>query len=449
MERPTYIYIYIYTLNKIIHLRFLIDTYKNKIPFRQSCLDNNLAPGYILRRIKKIKCRNTINVLRAFLKDEISFFFDSIESVKARLYFNWKMCWSSLSFFDLLRFSKYLTNNSSRLKSKLLNSNQQFWNHLIKRKFGSIVTSDKHIFNYSSYVLSDCEKLVLSRELNFCVPPSRSTNSAAVFAEFELYLQLRRHCLVPSCNIAYLKARLAELDMSFVNTPVDSHRFLWQKMHFESVKQLKMNPDIILTKPDKGAGVVILNRADYIGKMNAILKDTDKFLKLGDLSFDDTQKLENKLQKRFLESFRRIFISKEVYEFIRLVGSQRPRMYGLPKIHKPGILLRPILSMCHSVQHSLARWLVECLNPVLDFYSVFCVKDSFTFSSSIRRLPVCNDSQFLVSFDIVSLFTNIPLDETVSICADFFVSWSINYYPSLSWRSFYCVDGNCHKVSVF
>ena len=42
-----------------------------------------------------------------------------------------------------------------------------------------------------------------------------------------------------------------------------------------------------------------------------------------------------------------------------------------------------------------------------------------TFSSIIRRLPVCNDSQFLVSFDIVSLFTNISLDETISICADF------------------------------
>ena len=164
----------------------------------------------------------------------------------------------------------------------------------------------------------------------------------------------------------------------------------------------------------------LLNRADYIGKVNAILEDTNKFLKLGDLSFDDTQKLENKLQKRFLELFRRKFISKEVYEFIRPVGSQRPRMYGLPKIHKPGIPLCLILSMCHSAQHSLAKWLVEVLNPVQEFYFGFCVKDSFTFSSIIRRLPVCNESQFLLPFDIVSLFTNIALDETVSICADFF-----------------------------
>ena len=83
-------------------------------------------------------------------------------------------------------------------------------------------------------------------------------------------------------------------------------------------------------------------------------------------------------------------------------------MYGLPKIHKPGIPLRPILSMCHSAQHSLAKWLVDVLNPVLEIYPVCCVKDSFTFSSIIRRLPVCMESQFLVSFDVISLFTNIP-----------------------------------------
>ena len=75
--------------------------------------------------------------------------------------------------------------------------------------------------------------------------------------------------------------------------------------------------------------------------------------------------------------------------------------------------------MSHSTQHSEAKWLVEVLNPVLEFYSRCCVKASFPFSSIIRRLPVCMEYQFLVSFDVVSLFTNIPLDETISICTDF------------------------------
>ena len=40
----------------------------------------------------------------------------------------------------------------------------------------------------------------------------------------------------------------------------------YQKIHFESAKQLRRNTDILLTKPNKGAGVVILSRADYIDK---------------------------------------------------------------------------------------------------------------------------------------------------------------------------------------
>ena len=229
-------------------------------------------------------------------------------------------------------------------------------------------------------------------------------NSADVFAEIELlYVQLKRHSLAATANIAYLKARLADLAQTF-NTTVDSQSFLWQRMHFKSAKQLKMNNDVVLTRPEKGAGMVILNKADYLSKIDAILWDTDKFLKLGDLSFDDTHKIENKLLKRFLELFKSKLILKEIYEFIHPVGSQRPRMYGLPKIHKYSIPLRPILSMCHSAQHSLAKWLVEVLNPVLEFYSGCCIRDSFTFSSIICRLPVCMESQFLVSFDIVSFY---------------------------------------------
>ena len=234
-----------------------------------------------------------------------------------------------------------------------------------------------------------------------------------------LYAQLKKYSLAVAANVAYLKALLADLARTFSNTTVDSQSFLLQRLHFESAKQLKINNDIVLSKPDKGAGVAILNRVDYLSKMDVILGDTDKFLKLGDLSFDDTQRIENKLQKRFLELYKSKLIPKEIYEFIRPVDSQRPRMYGLPKIHKTSIPLRPILSMGHSAQHSLAKWLVDVLDPVLDFYSVYCVKDFFTFSSIIHRLPVCMESQILVSFDVVPLFTNISLDETIFICADF------------------------------
>ena len=126
-------------------------------------------------------------------------------------------------------------------------------------------------------------------------------------------------------DLSYLKTCLANLANRLINTMVIFSGFLWQKNHFEVAKCLKQNSNILLARPDKDAGIVIQNCTDYVTKMATILDDTTKFLKIRDLSFDYTHNLEIKLQKRFLELFKKIFISREVYELIRPIGSQRPR----------------------------------------------------------------------------------------------------------------------------
>ena len=59
-------------------------------------------------------------------------------------------------------------------------------------------------------------------------------------------------------------------------------------------------------------------------------------------------------------------IEQAIYNDIRPSGSQRPKMYGLPKTHKTDIPLRPILSMFGSSQHELAKFLAVTLQPVLN-----------------------------------------------------------------------------------
>ena len=79
-------------------------------------------------------------------------------------------------------------------------------------------------------------------------------------------------------------------------------------------------------------------------------------------------------------------LSEAAYHTIKSSGSQRLGMYGLPNIHKANTPLRPILSMIQSPQHKLARWLNEQLESVVDMYSTYCIKDSFTFANTIRIL---------------------------------------------------------------
>jgi len=73
--------------------------------------------------------------------------------------------------------------------------------------------------------------------------------------------------------------------------------------------------------------------------------------------------------------------------------------------------------MTGSAQHELAKWLTCLLQPVLQDLSANCVSDSFTFVE-VRNFTFSPSSVFLCSFDISSLFTNVPLAENIQICAN-------------------------------
>ena len=56
--------------------------------------------------------------------------------------------------------------------------------------------------------------------------------------------------------------------------------------------------------------------------------------------------------------------------------------------------------------------------PVLERFSAHTVKDSFAFCDLLWQQENLCESAFMCSFDVRSLFTNIPLDETFKICLD-------------------------------
>ena len=74
--------------------------------------------------------------------------------------------------------------------------------------------------------------------------------------------------------------------------------------------------------------------------------------------------VESKI-RQLLQLIKDGLLPPSVYETIRPTESLQPQLYGLPKIHKEALLLRLILSMIGLAQHSLAKWLMSILDPVL------------------------------------------------------------------------------------
>ena len=107
-------------------------------------------------------------------------------------------------------------------------------------------------------------------------------------------------------------------------------------------------------------------------------------------------------------------LSTEQYKKIKAVGSRPGILYGLCKVHKAITEVcppfRPILSATGTPSYKLAKFLVPKLSSVT--FNEFTVKDSFAFAEEI----VHQDSKlFMGSLDVDSLFTNIPLEETINI----------------------------------
>ena len=97
-------------------------------------------------------------------------------------------------------------------------------------------------------------------------------------------------------------------------------------------------------------------------------------------------------------------------------GTKPALTYGTPKIHKASLPdsfppFRPILSSIGTCNCNLAQYLGSLLSP--NITSEYSTKDSFTFIEEIKSVSVTD--KFLISSDVTSLFTNVPLSKTIDI----------------------------------
>ena len=177
----------------------------------------------------------------------------------------------------------------------------------------------------------------------------------------------------------------------------------------ETLEKLSKDKSIIICKADKGNSVVVLDRNDYIRKMNNILLDKSKFKKVSkDSNLDDLVKFQ-----RFLYNLKRKkSLDEAVYTRIRPSAATTPTSYGLPKVHKLDTPCRPILAATGSYTYECSSWLNEILIPLRDHPAN--LKDGIQFVNEISKLSI-NQSDQLASFDVKSLFTNIPIEFVINL----------------------------------
>ena len=135
------------------------------------------------------------------------------------------------------------------------------------------------------------------------------------------------------------------------------------------------------------------------------------------LNKDPTTKIKTKTLKQLKVLKDSEFIDNKLYYYLKPTDSPAPRFYGQPKIHKPGVPIRPIVSYSGSPLYNLNKYIANILKAYVRDENNNA-KNSTTFSNYIRNVPI-EDDEIMVSFDVTSLYTNIPIIDTLNIIKDY------------------------------
>ena len=182
-----------------------------------------------------------------------------------------------------------------------------------------------------------------------------------------------------------------------------------------TIEKLAKEKNIRILNQDKGRGVVILDKTKYIEKCMSLL-NTDQFEKM---TTDNTKEVEERVQKTLFGI--KNAIGEEEYKNIYPSGSNPGRFYGTAKIHKvksddPDKLeklpVRPIISNIGTATHKTARYLCKLLAPLGK--SDYTVESTRDFIDRIKNSKAPSGYK-MISFNVVSLFTNVPLQKTIDI----------------------------------
>lgn len=173
------------------------------------------------------------------------------------------------------------------------------------------------------------------------------------------------------------------------------------------IKSLKNDKNLTILPADKGNATVVMNTSDYENKIRQLI-ESDQYIVL---KKDPTTSIERQVYQLLRKH--QPHLTEPTKRKLTPHNSKPPHIYGLPKIHKLGFPLRPIISSCDSPCQALSKFLLDIVAP-LSGNTPSHVKNSSHFKTIAEQLSI-EQNDMLVSFDVQSLFTNVPVPETLAI----------------------------------
>ncbi|CAG2219099.1 unnamed protein product [Mytilus edulis] len=189
------------------------------------------------------------------------------------------------------------------------------------------------------------------------------------------------------------------------------------------LEQRLNDKSIVIKQADKGGAIVIMDSDYYRIKVEEQLNDSTFYSEIP----DNIDHLVKRRMNTVLNKYTTATTEKE-YDYLKNFERKTSNFYGLPKIHKSkeiqsainsqqneymkvqkptDLKLRPIIAGPASPTHRLSNFLDIILKPLCKYVPSY-IRDDIDFLSHLPKIAPVHAR--LVSFDVTSLYTNIPHD---------------------------------------
>ena len=106
-------------------------------------------------------------------------------------------------------------------------------------------------------------------------------------------------------------------------------------------------------------------------------------------------------------------INETTYKRLYPTGAGSPKFYGLPKVHKEGTPLRPIVSSTGAVTYSTSKELSWILKPLVG-KSPHHIQNNQDFMEHLKGIQLDPDD-IMISYDVRALFTSVPIQPALDV----------------------------------
>ena len=410
----------------------------------ERCLDLNLCPSFLKFRPPKLKQYQNVDTIYKQVVQE-SYNISKAELEKKEIIFQTlkQELVKKISWLDKTTLMCLLNRSYRRYAEKVkLTHNSKLLNMWQKQR----PKSPDCIRNISSKKLTLEEQHVLYRGLKHNIMP-KNVPAQQLKADIEKCVNSAVLCVVRDkmqettimqrktqavknaafndsvnnvtqsvCNVAF-RDNIKFAFKAFIGTAKAICNTRSTRAFHKTLSALASNTEIKVCSFDKGVGLVVLDTDKYYDKLDTIINDTSKFTQIeyNDASKHPILKEETSIQN-YLRRYFKKDMDSQLYSKVYPVGSNPGKLYGMCKVHKQNYPMRPVVSMLGTPQYGLAKMLDSWIKPFIP--NNYTLQSTEDFLEKLRDFTPSADD-YCVSFDVTSLFTNVPLEETIQLIADF------------------------------